>query len=156
MSSKVKYAPCTFNILQPYNYTFKPFRVNRRRAATPGAMLCCHSQVLHYLSSLYSKLLVTLQINLYMLTNTTVHIPITIHMFLSFQFILNLIIVNRIKCINIQFFVLKLYKYTEIKRGLPTDYPLLCSFSMFFSNMVVNLLPYYVSHIISHLSSKLT
>ena len=134
-----------FKILQPYNYTFKPFRVNRRRAATPGAILFTYS---------ISPLI--LQINLYMLTNTTVHIPITIHMFLSFQFILNLIIVNRIKCINIQFFVLKLYKYTEIKRGLPTDYPLLCSFSMFFSNMVVNLFPYYVSHIISHLSSKLT
>ena len=69
--------------------------------------------------SLYSNLSVTLQINLYMLTITTVHIPITIHMFLSFQFILNLIIVNRIKCINIQFFVLKMYKYTEIKRGWP-------------------------------------
>ena len=114
-----KYAPCTFKISQPYNYTFKPFHVNRRRAATPGAMLCCHSPVLHYLSLYHSKLLVTLQINLYMLTNTTVHIPTTIHMFLYFKFILNLIIVNRIKCINIQFFILKLYKYTEIKRGCP-------------------------------------
>ena len=133
-------------------------------------MLCCHSPVLHYLSIYHSKLLVTLQINLYMLTNTTVHIPITIHMFLSFQYLfLNLIIVNRIKCINIQFFVLKLYKYTEIKKeDGQYDYPLLYTLSMIFFNlvldqnlvmvinMVFNLFPYYVSHIISHLSSKLT
>ena len=33
-----KIAPCTFKISQPYNYTYKPFRVNRRRAATPGTI----------------------------------------------------------------------------------------------------------------------
>ena len=36
---KLKYAPCTFKISRPYNYTFKPFRVNRRRAGTPGTIL---------------------------------------------------------------------------------------------------------------------
>lgn len=34
-----KYGAWTFKISRPYNYTYKPFRVNRRRAATPGTIL---------------------------------------------------------------------------------------------------------------------
>ena len=102
--------------------------------------------------SLYSKLLVTLQINLYMLTNTTVHIPITIHMFLSFHYLfLNLIIVNPIKCINIQFFIIKLYKYTEIKKRI-VNWPSSFVYSACFSPTwlsISSLIMFLISFLIS-------
>ena len=101
---------------------------------------------------IYSISPLILQINLYMLTNTTVHIPITIHMFLSFQFILNLIIVNRIKCINIQFFVLKLYKYTEIKKRMSNTTILFYVHSACFSPtwlLISSLIMFLISFLIS-------